>query len=216
MRFVHTKWVLLFVLGMIFAPATVLAIDLSKLQVGDVVFQQSQSTQSIAVAEATNSPWTHVGIIVRLPNDSAWYVAEAASSSMNVVRLTDFIANSRNNEVVVKRFNKNIVDTSNSNNQSLLLKEINKFGGRNYDIFFEWNDESTYCSEMVSKAYVRAFGILPGQLQLIRQLNITGPAVKKLMELRQKMKGSPINLDEPLVTPVSIFNDTRMVTVTTN
>lgn len=206
-------WFLGTLFGVLYSFA-VQAVDLSKLQVGDIIFQQSQGNQSIAVAEATGSPWTHVGIVVRSAKDSNWYVAEAARSSMEVVPINDFISASRNGIVVVKRFNKSVVDMSNQYNQLLLLNEIKKFSGRSYDIFFEWTDESTYCSELVSKSYVRALGVLPGQIQLIRQLNITGPAVQKLMELRQRMKGSPINLDEPLITPVSVFNDSRLITVT--
>jgi hypothetical protein len=192
------------------------ALDTTKLQVGDIIFQKSQSQQSAAIAEATGSTWTHVGILVKKPKDNNWYVAEAAQSSMNVVTLTNFISRSRNQEVVVKRIDANLVDMSKSQNQNSLVNAVYSFAGKKYDLFFEWNDDAIYCSELVWKSYKKAFGVLTGVVQHIRELNITGPAVKQLMEYRQKMKGSPINLDEPIVTPYSLFVDASLSVITSN
>ncbi len=47
------------------------------------------------------------------------------------------------------------------------LEKINmageRFTGKSYDLYFEWTDETIYCSELVWKIYKEALGIEIGK-----------------------------------------------------
>ncbi len=60
-----------------------------------------------------------------------------------------------------------------------------------------------YCSELVGKIYDRAPKIDIGKLQKIRDFNLADPTVAKLMEQRY---GTAVPLDEPVISPVSMFD----------
>jgi hypothetical protein len=58
-------------------------------QNGDIVFQDSESTQSLAIKLATNSKYSHCGIVMNL-NDE-WMVLEAVQP-VRVVPVKEWIA----------------------------------------------------------------------------------------------------------------------------
>jgi hypothetical protein len=189
------------------------AIDVNHLQFGDIIFQKSQSQQAAAISEATHSPWTHVGLLVRKAKDKSWYVAEATATSMDINPLEKFILRGIGQEFVVKRFPRTILDLSDPNNQKVLMDSINSYAGRSYDSFFEWSDNAIYCSELVWKSYYKSFLVAPGTVQKIGELDLSGPIIRQFVEIREKLKGSPVNLDEPIVTPISVMDDSRLTTV---
>ena len=67
---------------------------------GDIIFHTSQSSQSKAIEAATNSPYTHMGILY-VKNDNA-YVFEAAKT-VKLTPLWEWIQRGKNNKYVVKR-----------------------------------------------------------------------------------------------------------------
>lgn len=189
------------------------AFDFNNLQVGDLIFHKSQSQQSAAISEATKSPWTHVGVIIKKPNDLAWYVAEARLTSLDINTLDNFVNRGIGQEFVVKRFSNAVLDMSNSDYQAVLVDTIMAFGGQKYDIFFEWSNKAIYCSELPWKAYRKAFMVMAGNLQEIGELDLTGPNIRKLVEAREAIKGSPINLSEPIITPIRMMDSPSLITV---
>jgi hypothetical protein len=85
-----------------------------------------------------------------------------------------------------------------------------QFSGRPYDLTFDWSDDRIYCSELVWKAYDRGLGIQIGALQTIRDFKLTDPAVRAKMRERY---GDNVPLAEPVISPVSMFRSTLLVTV---
>jgi hypothetical protein len=174
---------------------------------GDILFQISTSGQGKAIQLATNSPYSHCGILFRENNE--WMVFEGVQP-VKKTALNEWIAQGVKQHVVVKRL---------KNAQAVLTPQVKnhmkataaKFIGKNYDLTFTWNDDRMYCSELVYKIYERGAGIAVGKLQKLREFDLSNPVVKaKLVE----RYGTKIPLDEPVISPGAIFSDTNLVEVT--
>ena len=88
----------------------------------------------------------------------------------------------------------------------MLLKYLNK----DYDILFQWSNKAFYCSELLWKAYFETFKKAPGLLQTFKDMNLKAPAVKRLIYLRYKKTGRKLNLNEKIITPLSLFISTHL------
>jgi hypothetical protein len=173
---------------------------------GDLIFQTSRSSQSVAIQRATGSMWSHMGMIVL--HDGQPYVLEA-SATVRYTPLARWVAYGVGRHFVVKR----LADANRVLTPEALAKLDTvgaSFLGRHYDLTFEWTDDRIYCSELVWKIYDRALGIDIGKLQKIREFNLTDPAVAKLMKQRY---GNAIPMDEPVISPVSMFESPLLVQV---
>src|SRR5262249_23472316 len=99
---------------------------------GDIIFQTSQSSQSLAIQRATRSPYSHMGIV--LFRNGTPYVLEAAAT-VRYTPLDTWIARGRGGHYVVKR----LVDGTRlltPGNVSKIRQVANKFEGRSYDSGF--------------------------------------------------------------------------------
>ena len=85
-----------------------------------------------------------------------------------------------------------------------------RYLGKRYDTLFQWDDQKIYCSELVFDMYDKAFGIRLGQVQTVGELNLSPDSVQRLI---RKRLGQKLKLDEKIITPVSIYNDQRLITV---
>ena len=85
-----------------------------------------------------------------------------------------------------------------------------RYKGKRYDALFQWDDRRIYCSELVYDIYKKAVGISLGKVQRVKDLNLKPKSVQKLIKARL---GKRLNLNEKIITPVSIFNDPRLETV---
>ena len=171
---------------------------------GDIFFIQSQTDQAAAINEATGSSWTHVGIIVKRSGE--WHVAES-SGPLLVTPLKTFISRSRNKAYKVMRNQKF--------SQKMLPRlyvALYKYN-QPYDIFFEFSDERIYCSELVYKVFRDVTGIPVGRLEKFKDLRLDGPYVSKLIEDRLTAIGKEINLEEPIITPVGLFDDKNLTLI---
>ena len=72
----------------------------SKIQSGDIIFQTSTSNQSKAIQLATNSKYSHMGIIYE--NDGAYFVYEAVQP-VKLTPLQTWIQRGKNGHYVIKR-----------------------------------------------------------------------------------------------------------------
>lgn len=180
-----------------------------ELKDGDIIFQTSLSNQSKAIQLATNSKYSHCGIIYKRGND--FYVFEAIQP-VTTTPLPKWIARGENGKYVIKRLkNGNAVLTS-----SILkkMKEVgNEFKGKDYDLAFEWSDDKIYCSELIWKIYKRATRIEVGKLQKLSDFDLTNSAVKSKMKERY---GVEIPLNETVISPAAIFDSENLVTVRAN
>ena len=175
-----------------------------KIAEGDIILIRSQSEQAPAIAEATNSIWTHVGIVVKRSGE--WHVAESVGP-LQVNPLSNFIGRSKNKSFKIMR------------NQKFSPKMLPKLYAalykynQPYDIFFEFSDDRIYCSELVYKVFRDVTGIPVGRLQKIKELKLDGPYVSRLIEERLTAIGKQLNPEEPIITPVGLLDDRNLAPV---
>ena len=107
----------------------------------------------------------------------------------------------------------------------IVFDELREYYGRPYDIFFSFDNNAIYCSELVDIGYT-AIDIHLGRSQKASSLLINLPIVKSLIRKRiqkdpacqkksQAQCAAIIN-DRELVTPVSIARDKKLFKVYSN
>ena len=173
---------------------------------GDVIFQTSRSSQSIAIQHATGSRFSHMGLV--LMHNGHPQVLEA-SATVRYTPLDKWIEHGVGGHYELKRLRDSASVLTPEHRQSL-HEAAESFVGRPYDLTFDWSDDRMYCSELVWKAYDRALGIQLGALQRVRDFNLTDPAVKAKMQERY---GANIPLDSPVISPVAMEQSVLLVTV---
>ena len=174
---------------------------------GDIIFQTSQSGQSLAVSYATHSRYTHCGLLF---NDGGnWYVYEAVGP-VKKTAFKDWIAMGDSNYYVVRRLAK--ADSILTDSTITKMRaSVSRRMGVGYDFYFGWNDSLIYCSELVWKAYNESTGLEIGQPKPMREYDLTHPVVKDLM---RKRYGDKIPYDEKMISPGDIFDSPLLTTVT--
>ena len=178
----------------------------TELQNGDIIFQTSQSNQSKAIQLATKSKYSHVGIVYK--NYNKFFVYEAVQP-VKLTPLTEWIDRGKDDHYVVKRL-KNASEVLTPKTLTKMKSIGEKYKGKNYDIYFEWSDERIYCSELVWKIYNEATGIEIGELEELKDFDLSHKVVKTKMKERY---GNEIPMDEIVISPSSMFNSDELVTV---
>ena len=176
-----------------------------KFKDGDIIFQSSPSPQSAAIEEATQSPYSHCGIIFYENNVA--YVYEAVQP-VGKRRLDEWIESGVNGEFVVKRLKDSLLLSENGI-KALKSYTVEQFG-KNYDGKFNWSDKEMYCSELVYKGYWNACHIKLANPKALREFNIDGPIVRKIMKERY---GNDIPYEEPMISPDQLVNSSLLRTV---
>lgn len=176
---------------------------------GDILFHTSKSYQSKAIQLATNSKYSHMGIIYE--NHGQFFVYEAVQP-VKLTPIIEWINRGENGHYVIKRLkNADQVLTKSTLAQ---MKQIGKqFEGKSYDIYFEWTDDKIYCSELVWKIYKQATGIEIGQLEQLSDFDLTSTIVKTNMKARY---GNTIPLNMKVISPAAMFNSDKLITIETN
>ena len=175
------------------------------LRDGDIIFHTSRSAQSLAIQRATHSPYSHVGVIFM--RDGKPYVFEAIAK-IQYTPLEKWTARGENGRYVVKRLKRPLNDAQ----VAKLRAAAREFEGKNYDLYFEWSDQRIYCSELVWKLYQRAIGVKVGELQKLREFDLTDAAVRAKMRERY---GTQVPLEEPVISPGAQFDSPLLETVET-
>ncbi len=182
-----------------------------QLQEGDIIFHQSQSSQSLALREITQSVWTHTGVIIR--NQNKWFVVEAARG-VEVTPLQSFIERGVNKKYIIKRLKPELRSQSQNQMVSPKLKTaLLAYVGLKYDLWFEWSDSTIYCSELVWKAYDDAFGIQLTTPERFKDFPLNGPYAQRLIQDRYLAQGRQLNLEEPVVSPVALLESDLLIDV---
>jgi uncharacterized protein YycO len=184
-------------------------VDKDAIRNGDLIFQTSLSGQSKAIQLATNSKYSHCGIIY---NDNGQLYVFEAVQPVTTTPLDKWIARGKDGHYVIKRL-KNADQVLDAETLRRMKQEGEKLKGKNYDLTFEWSDEKIYCSELIWKIYQRATGIEIGKLEKLSDFDLTNEAVKRIMNERY---GDRIPLDELVVSPVAIFESELLTTVLSN
>jgi Permuted papain-like amidase enzyme, YaeF/YiiX, C92 family len=177
-----------------------------QLRDGDLIFHTSLSAQSRAIQLATHSPWSHCGILYKAAGK--WQVFEAVQP-VRLTPLADWVARGQGSHFVTKRLR----DAATVLTPAALAR-LKAAGqpmlGHSYDLYFGWADDRIYCSELIWKVYERGLGRRLGQLQHLRDFDLSHPAV--LAKLRERY-GNNLPLGETVISPVSIFNSPELVPV---
>ncbi|MHB8416503.1 MAG: YiiX/YebB-like N1pC/P60 family cysteine hydrolase [Myxococcales bacterium] len=177
---------------------------------GDIVFQHSRSAQSRAVALATGSSWTHMGVVF-LKGGAPW-VLEAVEP-VRLTPLAKWLDRGADGRVVVKRLQGPPLPPE-------VVERLHAVGerwlGAHYDALFRWDDERFYCSELVYKLFERAAAVRLGRLRKAKDYRLGNPEVQKLMKRRYGEALAAFNPDEPAISPQDIFDDPKLETVFAN
>jgi uncharacterized protein YycO len=176
---------------------------------GDIIFQTSLSNQSKAIQAATKSPYSHMGIIYLKEGNP--FVFEA-SKTVKLTPMNEWIKRGKNSKCVVKRL-VNADSILSDENLVKMIKVGEIFDGKPYDLYFEWSDDRIYCSELVWKIFKNSIGIEIGELDKLKNFDLSSPDVKKIIEKRY---GNDIPLNEDVVSPESMFNSNILKTVYKN
>lgn len=182
--------------------------DKRLLHDGDIIFQTSRSAQSQAIQLATGSKYSHCGLIFQADTGrQEWYVLEAVQP-VKWTPLAKWIARGEGGHYVVKRTSTQPALTDQA------LRAVKRAGEhflrKDYDLYFGWSDERIYCSELVWKAYQTATGLEIGQLQKLREFDLSDPTVAQKLKERY---GEKLPLDEEVISPVGIFDSPLLTTV---
>lgn len=189
----------------------VIGVDTPKseeLKDGDIIFQTSKSNQSKAIQLATNSKYSHCGLIFkRKSGKDEWSVIEAVQP-VKWTPLTEWINRGKDGHYVVKRL---ITDPMIPNEMLKELRIISEsYLGKDYDIHFDWSDDKIYCSELVWKSYYRLNEFEVGELEQLKDFDLSNNVVKQKLKERY---GNNIPLNDTVISPVAIFNSDRLKTV---
>ena len=173
-------------------PARAEEISDARLREGDIVFTCSEHGQGEAIMAATNSPYTHCGIIFR--QEGKWMVLEAVQP-VGAVPLADFLARGKAGKSRTLRLKEPLTAEALERGRVWATAQV----GKNYDVKFLWDDGRLYCSELVWKIYQHA-GVELCAPRRFRDFRLEDPRVRKMIEQRY---GSVQALpkDEKVVAP---------------
>ena len=177
-----------------------------RLMEGDILFQISTSGQGKAIQLATNSSYSHCGILFKENNQ--WMVYEGVQP-VKTTKLSEWINRGDGHHYVSKR-HKDAASLLTKHVKEKMKEEAKKLLGKNYDLTFEWNDDRIYCSELVYKIYERGAGVSIGTLQKLQDFNLNSPLVRAKLKERY---GKNIPLNETVISPGAIFEDTNLVEI---
>ena len=177
-----------------------------QFQTGDIIFHISKSQQSLVIQQATDSPYSHMGMIVN-KNGQTWVLE--AIQPVQYTALNKWIARGVKGHYVVKRMQSAL----NVSHKQKLVQNAEQYLGRPYDIYFEWSNRAIYCSEIIWKAYDQALGIQLAPLQHLKQFDLKQSSVQKLMKQRY---GQNIPLNETVIAPKAIYDSKHLQEVFRN
>ena len=144
-RFVLFTAALLLVLLGIYSFKPLSSPKASTLKEGDIVFQTSKSQQAPFIIAATDSKWSHCGIIIEKPD--GLYVLEAIST-VSLTPYQQWVERGKGKRVGVKRYTEEPVKI-----------KYSKYLGKPYDLAFKFDNGKWYCSELVYDIYKRQLGV---------------------------------------------------------
>ena len=180
--------------------ATALAQD---VQEGDLIFHTSLTSQSEAIQLATNSPFSHVGIVTIENGQPMVYEAIRRGSA---TPLQEWIRRGEGGRYRLMR-----LKTSLTEEQLRAMRiEGQKHRSKAYDLLFDWSDEKMYCSELVWKIYQEGAGIELAKPRPMEDYNLSAPRVRSVVEARW---GNAIKWQEPMVAPSDLAESPLLETV---
>lgn len=218
----------LFVLSLIAAIVAMLWLEytkpdlstLPKLQTGDLVFQTHRSSQTLGIMGGTSSLYTHVGIIEK-SRDGSYKVIEAVGPVLKTP-FEQWIKHGFGGRITIKRY-----PTLTLQQKLGIIREAESYLGRPYDIYFLFDKESIYCSELAYYAFDEGANIGLGRIQKKSELNLDNFAARQLIAQRWRSYppcafvgsiGACMKkiYQQRIITPISVAEDKRLKLIYTN
>lgn len=178
-------------------------------QTGDIIFHSSRSAQSLAIQKATHSQYSHMGMVYL--NEGQAFVYEAVGPVKSTA-LQTWIKRGVGAHYVVKRLRDARILEIPARRQAL-VSFMQTYQGKPYDVYFQWSDESLYCSELVWKIYKGALNIELAELRTFSSFDLSDPVVKAKMRERFADK---LPLNEPVISPADLFESSKLMQVFSN
>ncbi|MGX7666084.1 YiiX family permuted papain-like enzyme [Flavobacterium pedocola] len=176
------------------------------LKDGDIIFQTSVSEQCEAIRIATNSKYSHCGIIY--VSDGKKYVLEAVQP-VTITPFEEWIKHGEGRKYLVKRL-KNAETVLTPAVISKMKEKGELYLNKDYDLYFNWSDDRIYCSELVWKIYKNGAGIELCPFQELKDFNLNDPKVQKILKQRY---GNAIPYNEKVIAPSQIEKSAILETV---
>jgi len=216
-RFIRWLEVLMVALGIVYivyaAPRSMVwawikprIIDATRaldVQEGDFVFQHLPGELLKVIADVTQSPYSHCGIIVRVGD--RWFVLEAIGPVM-LTPLNEWIHRGVGSRVTMVRLKEKY-----RKDIPLIIEAGYNYMGRPYDIEYAWDDEKIYCSEMIYKAAWEGSGL---KLAAFKELKVMNWRPHESF-IRQ-ITGGELPLDRKMITPHDLANSDKVSLVYSN
>ncbi|MBP6313086.1 MAG: YiiX/YebB-like N1pC/P60 family cysteine hydrolase [Flavobacteriales bacterium] len=180
--------------------------DVTDLRSGDILFQTMRGGQSEAIALATGSKWTHVGIVFK--ENEEWLVYEAVGP-VKATPLNEWIKQGTGGHFATKRL-RSANELLGPEATIALRAGADRFMGAAYDWQFGWSDETIYCSELVWKMYAEALSIELCTPTPMRDHALGSEVVQRTIKERY---GNAPPLDELMIGPGALFDCPLLVTV---
>lgn len=192
--------------------------DPSALRGGDIVIHTSQSAQGLAIALATGSAYTHVGLVEQ--TDDGLLVIEAVQP-VRRTSLDEFVRRGAGGAVTALRY-PGLDPTA----RAAVVQAAERLIGRPYDLAFAPGDREIYCSELIHLAYAAA-GLRIGRWSTLGELRLDAAPVRKLIAQRwrrhpacrgaRSLHACEEALSQaPVLTPRGLREDPRLLLVGTS
>jgi hypothetical protein len=162
------------------------------LREGDIVFTGSEQGQGGAIMAATDSVFTHCGVVFE--RDGKLMVIEAVHP-VKITGIREFIGRAKLPALAFKRLKKPLDPAKVAVAREWAAAQI----GRPYDDRFQWGDDRLYCSELVWKIFGKA-GVELCKLRSVREYRLDHPKVRALITERFG-KVDNLNMEEKVVAP---------------
>lgn len=173
----------------------------TNLQEGDIFFQYNHSPTCDAIRIATQSKFSHCGIL--LQKNNTWYIFEAIGP-VKYTALKDWIGQGDDNYFEQLRLR---------TPEKLDVEKVHTYASvlnnKPYDSYYLWDNANIYCSELVWKLYKYAAIELCKPKQL-KEYYLNDDNVKKQLEARF---GNSVPLEETIVSPEDLFRSSVLTRV---
>ncbi len=171
---------------------------LPELRSGDIVLQASKSERARLIRRASDSPYSHVGLV------------EVAPDGVFVIEAIEPVSRTPFKQWQARGIDQKITVLRARALDGVALQSVvtvaKSYLGTHYDARYQWGDDRLYCSELVVKAFSKGAGLSLGHLQPLASLHL------KAAELKEA-KALGIASDTNLVTPQAIAVDAQVETV---
>ena len=161
-------------------------VDVNELHEGDIVFIESQSSQSPYIKIGTMSKWTHCGVVVNTPEGMK--VLEA-SKTVRLTPFAKFIGTAKNDNWCIRRPKQKISAPIN----------YHKYLGQPYDLEFKFDNGKMYCSELVWLVY------MDQGIELCKPRKVSSFMMTRIPKVQKLMNKRNISMSQEAVAPVDIY-----------